>query len=446
MSRDQRVEDNWALQYAQERALTHGVPFAVVFNLSPSFLGATKRQYGFMIKGLMEVEQRLSSLGIPFFLLSGDIQDTLPQFLSEHDVGALVTDFSPLRIGRMWREAVSRLVQVPFFEVDAHNIIPAWVVSPKQEYGAYTIRPKIRRLITDYLDEYSKIIVHPIAWSGAVPATDWGAVMLSLSFTHHVDEVHWLQPGESAGLEAWKEFMRERINSYDLERNSPGMRGQSDLSPYLHYGHLSAGRIVMDLNEYSFSHSGKPITDSMHKETNGSVGADSIAAFLEELVVRRELSDNFCLYNLSYDSFAGFPDWAKKSLDVHRADLREYLYTREELEEGKTHDELWNASQMEMVRHGKMHGYMRMYWAKKILEWTVSPEQALEYAIYLNDTYELDGRDPNGYTGIAWSVGGVHDRAWFDRPVFGKVRYMSLGGMQKKFNVPAYISYVQSLV
>jgi len=168
-------------------------------------------------------------------------------------------------------------------------------------------------------------------------------------------------------------------------------------------------------------------------------------AFLEELIVRRELSDNFCFYNANYDNFEGFPAWAKKTLNEHRNDRRKYLYTPEQFENALTHDELWNAAQMEMVKKGKMHGYMRMYWAKKILEWTESPEQAMEIAVYLNDRYELDGRDPNGYAGIAWSIGGVHDRAWNSRPVFGKIRYMSYNGCKTKFNIKTYIENVQSL-
>jgi deoxyribodipyrimidine photo-lyase len=168
--------------------------------------------------------------------------------------------------------------------------------------------------------------------------------------------------------------------------------------------------------------------------------------FLEELIIRRELSDNFCFYNPDYDEFKGFPDWAKKTLDEHRKDTREYVYSLKEFEAGQTHDELWNAAQMEMVKKGKMHGYMRMYWAKKILEWTASPEEALKTAISLNDKYELDGRDPNGYVGISWSIGGVHDRAWGERPIFGKIRYMSYNGCRSKFDVKKYIEDVNTLL
>ena len=167
---------------------------------------------------------------------------------------------------------------------------------------------------------------------------------------------------------------------------------------------------------------------------------DHASAFLEELIVRRELSDNFCFYNKNYDTVEGFPEWARKALDKERTTKREYLYTKEEFEQAKTHDELWNAAQMEMLVTSKMHGYMRMYWAKKILEWTESPEEALEVAIYLNDKYSLDGRDPNGYAGIAWSIGGVHDRSWFSRPVYGTVRYMARSGCDKRFDTKAYIA------
>jgi deoxyribodipyrimidine photo-lyase len=174
--------------------------------------------------------------------------------------------------------------------------------------------------------------------------------------------------------------------------------------------------------------------------------ADHIrSTFLEELIIRRELSDNFCFYNPHYDSFEGFPDWAKRTLNEHRKDRRPYLYSLEQFETAQTHDDLWNAAQMEMVKKGKMHGYMRMYWAKKILEWTPSPETAMEYAVYLNDRYELDGRDPNGYAGVAWSIGGVHDRAWSQRNVFGKIRYMSYNGCKSKFNINAYVEKVKSL-
>jgi deoxyribodipyrimidine photo-lyase len=221
-----------------------------------------------------------------------------------------------------------------------------------------------------------------------------------------------------------RRFIKNRLSRYPDERNDPTKEVVSDLSPYLHFGQLSAQQVALEVRK------------------SGMKGRED---FLEELIIRRELSDNFCFYNPHYDRFDGFPDWAKKTLDEHRKDPRDYIYTLEQFESGQTHDELWNAAQMEMVKRGKMHGYMRMYWAKKILEWTKSPEEAQEIAIFLNDKYELDGREPNGYVGIAWSIGGVHDRAWGQRPVFGKIRYMSYNGCRSKFNVAKYIEEVNRL-
>lgn len=200
----------------------------------------------------------------------------------------------------------------------------------------------------------------------------------------------------------------------------------SNLSSYLHFGQISAQRVALEV---------QPFIEY----------AESQKSFLEELIVRRELSDNFCFYNKYYDSFEGFPNWAKKTLNEHRNDKREFIYSLQQFEDAKTHDDLWNAAQIEMTTTGKMHGFMRMYWAKKILEWSASPEDALETAIYLNDKYELDGRDPNGYVGCAWSIGGVHDRAWAERPVFGKIRFMNYNGCKRKFDINSYIKKISLL-
>jgi deoxyribodipyrimidine photo-lyase len=174
------------------------------------------------------------------------------------------------------------------------------------------------------------------------------------------------------------------------------------------------------------------------KSTNNGSNSDSIDVFLEELIIRAELAENFCCYCEDYDSTACFPDWAKSSLEKHSSDTREHLYSTDELEFAKTHDEAWNASQKQLVVEGKMHGYMRMYWAKKILEWTDNHEVAHQTAIYLNDKYELDGRDPGGFTGIAWAIGGVHDQGWKERDIFGKVRYMNYKGLKRKFDIESY--------
>lgn len=420
MSRDQRVKDNWALLFAQDLAKKSDSPIAVIFCLLPEFLGATSRQYNFMLQGLKEVEKNLKQLNIPFILLKGNPKKEILQFLSTHDAGALVTDFSPLRINRDWKKAVAEQMFLPFYEVDAHNIVPCWVASSKQEWAAYSFRPKVHRLLSEFMEEFPTLKKHPFPWKNT-EENDWVEAERSI-WADAFPKAKWIKPGEEAAGEHLAYFLDQKLSRYDSDRNDPIRDGQSNLSPYLHFGQISAQRVALQVMA--------SLQDS--------------SSFLEELVVRKELSDNFCYYNSFYDSFPGFPDWAKETLRKHEKDPREYIYTQKEMEAARTHDDLWNAAQLEMVHKGKMHGYLRMYWAKKILEWTQSPDDALRIAIYLNDRYELDGRDPNGYTGIAWSIGGVHDRAWREREVFGKVRYMSYKGMSGKFDMKAYIRKVES--
>ncbi len=420
MSREQRVADNWPLLFAQELAIKKRSPLAVLFCIAPQFLGATSTQYKFMLKGLEEVEAGLKQLNIPFFLLSGDPAKEIPSFLQSHEAGVLVSDFSPLKLKMSWQRSVAQEIDIPYYEVDGHNIVPCWQASAKQEWAAYSIRPKIHRLLKEYLVDFPALKTHPFPWPEAVE-NDWQARERAIR-CDHMPGLTWAKPGEKAAMRHLEEFIDQRLVRYQADRNNPVLNGQSGLSIYLHFGQISAQRVALMALSSTIDSS----------------------PFLEELVVRRELADNFCYYNPKYDSVQGFPSWAQETLKKHENDPREYLYSIKELEGAKTHDELWNAAQMEMLCRGKMHGYMRMYWAKKILEWTSTPAEALKAAIYLNDRYELDGRDPNGYTGIAWSIGGVHDRAWKERPIFGKVRYMSYNGAKTKFSIKSYMEKVES--
>jgi len=424
MSRDQRAHDNWALFFAQELAFKKRAPLAVIFCLVPQFLDVTIRQYGFMLEGLQETEKKLSEKNIPFFLILGLPEKEIPKFAAQHEISALITDFDPLRLKIAWKKSVLDRVDIPVYEVDAHNIIPCWIASPKQEFAAYTFRPKVKRQLREFMDDFPNLKKHPFSWKENGGQTDWSKAKKRLKVDRKVLEVDWIKPGEKAARRMLNYFIQRKLLDYDAKRNDPNQDGQSNLSPYLHFGQIAAQRVALEIKKSSTS----------RRQT-----------FLEELIVRRELADNFCFYNEHYDDFKGFPDWAKKTLDEHRHDRREYRYSLEQFETSQTHDDLWNAAQKEMVKTGKMHGYLRMYWAKKILEWTETPEEALKIAIFLNDKYELDGRDPNGYVGIAWSIGGVHDRAWFPRPIFGKIRYMSYKGAQSKFDVKAYIQKVNSL-
>lgn len=422
MTRDHRVEDHWGLHYAQSLAKQHKTHLEVVFCLRENLVKhcGTARMLEFMFDGLKEAEKKLHSLNIPFTFLLGDPAETIEKFLQSKQAGAVIVDFSPLRINRHWNDHLAQTLQtIPVLEVDSHNIIPCWLASSKQEFSAYTFRPKIRKLLPMYLTEFPSLNTQE--YTQPLPKNNWREIRQAVQVNESVNKVDWLKSGEEAARKMLFEFIDTRLDCYSDLRNDPNQDAQSQLSPYLHFGHLSAQRIALEIQKANASEKNKE-------------------AFLEELIVRKELSDNFCYYNSSYDTFQGFPNWAQQSLNKHRQDKREFVFTLEELETGNTYDELWNAAQTEMVKTGKMHGYLRMYWAKKILEWTKYPEQAMKYAIYLNDTYSLDGRDPNGYTGIAWSIGGVHDRAWFERPIFGKVRYMNANGAKRKFDVEQYMS------
>jgi len=421
MSRDQRAHDNWALLYSLELAREQKRGLLAVFCLVPVFLGSAYRQYSFMLNGLRETERSLRGLNIPFVLLIGKPEREISRLIKSLDAAALVADFDPLRVKRGWADSVAGSVKPPVYEVDAHNIVPCRLASPKLEFAAYTFRPKIKRLLHEFLVPFPEMKPYrgnPLP----MPApADWDMAQNSVRADRDVpDCAEQPKPGFRAALKRLDGFIKSGLDGYASLRNDPNSGCTSRLSPYLHFGQVSAQRVALEV-----SSSGRE--------------PSSVDAFMEELVVRKELSDNHCLYNPDYDKVDGFPDWARETLARHGRDRREYVYTKDALERGNTHDPLWNAAQAQMVRTGYMHGYMRMYWAKKILEWAESPAQAMEFAIYLNDRYQLDGRDPNGYTGIAWSIGGRHDRAWPERDVYGKIRYMNYGGAKRKFDVKRYI-------
>ncbi|HIJ59197.1 MAG TPA: deoxyribodipyrimidine photo-lyase [Nitrospirae bacterium] len=416
MSRDQRVEYNWALLFAYLQSIQRNTSLIVIFCLVKDFLNASKRAYYFMLEGLKEVEEELNERNIDFVLSTGNPPETIVSFINTIKASILVTDFDPLKIKRQWKMKVKEEIKIPFYEVDTHNIVPCWIASQKQEYGAYTIRKKINRYLKSHLDSFA-----PIKKMHNKRIYDrnihWESLYDKLGITK---EKVFFRPGLKKAKNVLKEFIENKISFYNLYRNDPSQNFQSNLSPYIHFGQISTQYIAMTI---------------MSKNTIN----EGVNAFLEELIIRKELSDNFCFYNDEYDTIKGLPKWGLNTLIKHSKDKREYVYNEETFENGQTHDDLWNSAQKELVLKGKMHGFMRMYWAKKILQWTESPEDAIKIAIKLNDKYSLDGRDSKGYTGILWSIGGLHDRAFQERPIFGKVRYMSHEGCKKKFDVKGYI-------
>ncbi|MFO7929116.1 MAG: deoxyribodipyrimidine photo-lyase [Candidatus Humimicrobiaceae bacterium] len=417
ISRDQRVNDNWALLYTLQLAQKYNKEAICIFCLTKEFLDSSQIHYAFMLKGLKQLEKNLKSVNIPFYLIVGQPKQAIPELVEKMNISILVTDFDPLKIKRRWKADVLNNTSIPFYEVDTHNIVPCWVASEKQEYAAYTFRPKINEKKVQFLENFPKLVKQQ---KPSYHKIEWDSIYKRINIRGSALDDLWLQPGEENAFKKLDTFLNRKLKDYNSFRNDPARDIQSNLSPYLHFGHISSQRVALE---------------ALSKEPDLNIDA-----FLEELIVRKELSDNFCYYNQDYDNFNGFPYWAKKTLNTHKRDRRKYNYSLNELENAQTHDLVWNAAQNEMKNKYKMHGYMRMYWAKKILEWTDHPSQAQEFAIYLNNKYELDGRDPNGYAGIAWSIGGVHDRAWKEREIFGKIRYMSQNSLKRKFNLRKYTS------
>ena len=418
MIRDKRVSDNWSLLVAQQIAIKNKVPLIVCFQFIGKFPDSNIRQNGFLFKGLLETRHTLQKLNIEFLFLQGRPEKVINQLIEKRSIGTVVVDHNPLNVYRNRIKRVIGKTDIPFYQVDAHNIVPCWKASGKKEYAAYTIRPKIKNNLKRYLTDIPQVISHPYG-DPQMKDLSLNSILSGIVQDSTVKEVDWVNPGEIAANDILNK-LKTTLKGYSSNRNDPTKAALSDLSPYFHFGHIAPQRVAWEIHK-----------SKLQKEDKD--------AFLEEMIIRRELSDNFCEYEPEYDQFEGFHAWSQKTLNEHRNDEREYIYPLGQFEAAETHDDLWNAAQNEMKITGKMHGYMRMYWAKKILEWTPSPEIAQQIAIDLNDKYELDGRDPNGYTGIAWSIGGIHDRAWFERPIFGKIRYMNYNGCKSKFDVMKYI-------
>ncbi len=424
MQAAQRAQANDALEFAIAEANRLDVPLIVYFGLIRSYPEANLRHFTFMIEGLMETRRDLLERGIPMIIRSESPEKGVLRF--SNGIRLLVCDVGYLRLQRAWRAHVAEHASCAVFQVETEPVVPVGVVADREAYSAATIRKKIMSRIDGYLGISSCIDLR-----NRLPNPDLESLsnrglseILDVDVSERVPApVPSIRGGRSEAMHRLNRLMA-RLDQYDLQRNDPGQDLQSGLSPYLHFGQISAGEITRCIRS-------KPCAGAQ--------------AFLEELIVRRELAMNFVFFNPVYDDMECLPEWAKKTLNCHLNDPREVQYSKEELEQGRTKDPYWNAAQTEMLRTGKMHGYMRMYWGKKLLEWMSSPREAYRFALYLNNRYEIDGRDPNGYAGVAWCF-GKHDRPWVERPIFGMVRYMAASGLERKFDIRAYCERVQDSV
>ena len=431
MQRAQRGVHNHAVNIAVEVANHLGLPLVVYFAGISNFPSANLRHYVFLQQGLPDIEEDLAKRNISFVMRRAP-HESHEKLLADVDAAFAIGDENPMREPEKWRKHLAEKISIPFWTVDTELIVPGKLIE-KAQYGAYTIRPRLYRLLPEYLVPYE----NPRAkheWKRPKGFhSDSLTEDITKGWTHldrSVPPVEAWHGGTHAAVKRLKHFTNKIFPHYDTTRNQPDVDGTSMLSPYQHYGHIAGQTIALAL-------------EAATKE-NPSL-APAKESFFNELIAWRELGVNFVRFSDNYDTAECAEDWAKKSIAEHDRDEREQLYTLKQLEHAETYDELWNAAQIQMTRFGWMHNYLRMYWAKKILEWTPDAATAMKYCVYLNDKYEIDGRDPGGYAGIAWAIVGKFDRPWFDRPIFGKIRYMSGASTGKKFNSKAYIRQMNAL-
>jgi deoxyribodipyrimidine photo-lyase len=424
MRRAQRALDNPALNAAIAAANALKRPVVVFFGLQARHPIANLRHYTFMIEGLAETAETLARRRCGFVLriCSGsNSSDEFARFCTEMRPSLVICDEDPARRDAQWRQEGQLYPAAPIWSVDADVIVPS-ILLEKEQFAARTIRPRIQKRLVEFL----KPVGNPSARVTWKPDGKIKSLQVSPQLIDRLRIDRSVSPatfrgGTNAALAALRRFVRGRLDDYASDRNRPEIEGTSRLSPYLHFGQVGPHTVALAIE-------------------NAAAPARERDTFLEELVVRRELAINFVRYNPRFKTLASVEPWAHRTIDEHACDPRACLYTEKRLANAETHDALWNAAQRQMVRSGWMHGYMRMYWAKKILEWSPSADEAYDICVRMNDRYELDGRDPNGYAGIAWAIGGKHDRAWGpERPIYGKIRYMSFVGTSRKFNSRAYI-------
>ncbi len=427
MQSSQRADHNHALEYAVGRANDLGQRLLVVFGLTDDYPEANLRHYAFMLEGLADVEGALGKRGIKFVVRRGSPDEVALE--AGQNASLIVTDRGYMRPQKRWRGRVAGEAGRPLVQVETDVVVPVELASGKQEHAARTLRPKIHEYLDDFLVELTP--TEPDKPSSnmkekGLDLSDIDGILDGMDLDRGASRLsHLYRGGNSEAKRIFRRFLKGSFDDYVGNRNQPQTDHVSHMSKYLHYGHVSPIWLALEA-----------------RDAGGGENADS---FLEELIVRRELSFNFVFYNDDYDSYANLPSWSRKTLEDHKKDDREYTYTLEQLEDAQTHDEYWNAAMREMVHTGYMHNYMRMYWGKKILEWSDTPEHAYATTLYLNNRYFLDGRDPNSFANVAW-VFGQHDRGWTERPVYGKVRYMSSGGLERKAKPGQYVEKVERLV
>jgi len=426
-----REDFNYALEFSIKLSNDYKKPLVVYCPITDYYQFSNIRYYKFMIEGILNTKKLIEERGIKFIIEKINIPPYKKILEKSKDIFCLILEKGYLKYQRKINKILGENLNTTVFEVDNDVVVPLKTVSHKQEPYARTIRPKINNKLDEFIKPITKF--EPLIKSNKYDfqfselnykkAEDYLNI---LNIDKSVKPSNYFLGGENEAEKKLKVFINEKIHRYKKLRSNPVFDYQSNLSPYLHFGNISPVKICLEiLKNYSYED-------------------ENVKSFFNELIIWRELARNFSYYNPRYNEYEGIPIWAKKTLEEHKNDKRDYIYSIEDLENAKTHDKYWNAAQLEMLKTGKMHNYMRMYWCKKIIEWTDDPKKAFDIACYLNDKYELDGRDPNGYAGISWCFGSF-DRAFSERKIFGKVRYMSEEGLKRKFDIDKYVEKVNKL-
>ena len=430
---NRRVTFNHGLLFAAELANKLNLPVLVYEGLTCSYEHANDRLHTFVLEAVPETGKQLEKLGIGYVFYLRKTHKSRNDVLYElaKDAAAIVTDDYPVFIARHHNSRVPGKVDVAYYAVDSSCVVPMNSI-PQRQYAAYTIRPRINRLLPQYLKPPDSLRVKhrftgkPPSFHTKVTEDAIASLVASCEINHAITPSLSFEGGSKQAEKLLQFFLKTNLKRFSEDRNQPIEHATSHMSPYLHFGQISSLEIALAVKEHA--HINKTSADS----------------YLEELIVRRELSFNYARHVEDPGDLKNLPDWCQQNMQKHARDKRDPLYTPKQFEAAETHDELWNATQKEMLLRGKIQGYYRMYWGKKIIEWSRGYQKAADTMIDIHGRHALDGRDPNTYTNILWCF-GLHDRAWPERPVFGKMRFMSIEGLRRKTKTQAYIDEIAEL-
>jgi deoxyribodipyrimidine photo-lyase len=448
-----RPRYNFGLQRAVNLAKELDKPLLIFEPLRCGYRWASDRLHAFVIQGMTDNHTAFSDLPVTYFpyLEAKRGQGSgLLEKLGQQAAVVVTDDYPAFFLPRMLSKA-AKILNVPLELVDSNGIYPLYDTD-RVFTVAHSFRRHLQKTIRPFLDDFPTAnplqnVKLPELGSLPTEITDrWPVADLSvlqgdglaeIELDHSVPAVEDRPGGFQEAGKRLRTFVESRLDHYE-ERNNPDAEAASELSPWLHFGHISAHEIfsaVMRADDWNPGKIAKKPNGKTHGWWNAS---DAVEGFLDEFITWREIGFNMSAHTDNYEEFDSLPDWVKTTLDEHRSDEREHVYSLEEFESASTHDELWNAAQRQLVSEGIIHNYLRMLWGKKVLEWTEKPEDALEILIHLNNKYALDGRDPNSYSGIFWVL-GRYDRAWQERPIYGKVRTMSSQNTQRKVDLKKYL-------